>query len=181
MNSSELTPAWILRAAAAYVLRHGLHLADCCGDPNPADRYDWSSDPITPAATPEGAITMVVHGHPLPELASDDGGPDWDLYTRALGAYDAAAAPDGYQHGPWTTREGVAREMLWAALTWEIDALSCPVCGEHVVGDPLRLDLVDRIDPIPTYIHYDTGTPLCPVIHAHGVGPCEPRLNQGAH
>jgi hypothetical protein len=75
---------------------------------------------------------------------------------------------------------GVARQLLWAALVWELDRLSCPVCGDHVVGDPLRLDLVDRISPIPTYIHYHTGTPLCPVLDADGVHPSEPLLNQGA-
>jgi hypothetical protein len=180
VNSTDLTPAWILRAAAAYLLRHGLHIADWCGDPNPADRYDWSTDPRTPAATPEGAITIVVHGHPLPELHGATTGPDWDLHNQAMTAYLRAGEPDGYQYGPWTTPEGVARQLLWAALVWELDRLTCPVCGDHVVGDPLRLDLVEAIRPIPTYIHYHTGTVLCPVLDADGVHPSSPLLNQGA-
>ena len=181
MNSSDLTPAWILRAAAAYVLHHGLYLpgpgADVCTDDRDP-RFSWVVDSPTPPATPDGAIAMAVYGHPGYESGDADG-PDAVLYLDAGNAYALAAAPDGYDHGPWTTPEGVARELLWAALSWELEWLSCPQCGDPVVGAVLALELVDPIDPIPVYRHYHTGTPLCPVVDDSGVGPCEPILASG--
>jgi hypothetical protein len=121
---------------------------------------------------------MAVYGRPG-YATGDATGPDARLYWEAVNAYLAAAAPDGYQRGPWSTPEGVARELLWAALSWELEWLSCPVCGDPVVGEAPDLELVDPVDPIPGYRHGRTGTPLCPVLRSSGVGPCEPILASG--
>jgi hypothetical protein len=164
MNSAPTfpTPACILRAAAAYVLNNGLHLpvqinGETC-------HVDWSTDPLTPAASPEGAIRMVVFGHPtLDAITREDG----ELYMAALEAYLVACAGQelrlrqGMQLGAWSTPDGVARMLLWAAMSWELDCLACPGCRGPVSGLPdWSLTVTARV-VIPVYRHYPQLSPLC--------------------
>ena len=121
----SLTPvAWILRASACYLLRHGLYLdpSVTTDDPyrfdwdlwDPNDHYQWSSHPLTPAASPQGAIAMVVYGHPVPDPA-DDGSVEYALFADALSEYWISFAPDDRDYGSHTTAQHAAQDLLLAA------------------------------------------------------------------
>src|SRR5690606_3699171 len=130
MNSAELTTAWILRAAAAYIQRHGYYEPVFIGIDPEAERWDAHSFfhhydpqpacPLTPPASVPGAIAMVVYGRPIPNLAYGDKA-ERRQYLEAVEEYNATA---------WLSRQaGLGRSpadeaiagLLTAARAWERD------------------------------------------------------------
>jgi hypothetical protein len=148
------TPACILRAAAAYVLDHGVHQPVLVG--GELSQVDRSTDRLTPAASPEGAIAMVVFGHPTRE---DGTGSDRDLYTQALAYLRLVELEAPLPPGSVVTVNTAAEVLLWSSLVWEVDHLSCPGCGGPVCGVPPAGRTARVV--IPVYRHFPSMRPLC--------------------
>ena len=165
------TPACVLRAAAAYVVNHGVH------QPSLVDgelcHVDWSTNRVTPAASPEGAIRMVVFGRPtLDRMTRSDG----ELYWAALESYLLAVA-DGGTPPTVMTVDWAASALLWGSLCWELDELSCPGCDGPVCGlpnDGARARIV-----VPVYRHFPSMTPLCGTTATAPIRPVYHRGDQG--
>ena len=179
MNSTDLTPAWILRAAAAYVLHNGLHLLDLCADPDVGGTSASTGRP-TRSPRPRRRKARSRWSSRPARCSTTRTGPDGACTRRRSRPTCAAADPDGYHHGPWIDPGGGGPAA----------AVGGPVVGAGVAVLPAAVatrssaprwiwSWSDPVDPIPVYRHYQTGTPLCPVLDATGVGPCEPVLASG--
>ena len=130
-GADAVTVAVTLRAAAAYLDRHGWRQGAY---------YDATGRGFTPGADMVGAIGIVCYGGPVDAPAQHFDAPGWVEFEAAVAFLDGCLA-DRYEADVYTFNDAPGRTfaevrdgLQVAALQWD-NRHTTPVCCEHLMAE----------------------------------------------